>query len=242
MKCIYIFCTPIILLLAHPRSLSTAFERIIRERGDFTVIHEPFTYLYYLKHFPDSPETTSFPDYFPKTYAKMCEWILSHDTPVFIKDMAFALDDLSILDHVKLMLLHRDPSQALPSLYKMEPECDFEFTGFAQLSNLIPKAQFILDAEELQNNPEKSYLAFCKTMGIPHLPDALHFQKRTPSECWQGKWYKEVRLLDRITKRARHKMEDIPLKDRPRWMRYYCDSMPHYEELVRATPRINHID
>lgn len=34
-------------LWAHPRSLSTVFGRVMIERGDLLVLHEPFSYLYY---------------------------------------------------------------------------------------------------------------------------------------------------------------------------------------------------
>ena len=38
---------PIIFLCAHPRSMSTAIERIMRERGDLDCLHEPFLHYYY---------------------------------------------------------------------------------------------------------------------------------------------------------------------------------------------------
>ena len=39
---------PIIALWSHPRSMSTATERIMRERGDLDCAHEPFMYDYYV--------------------------------------------------------------------------------------------------------------------------------------------------------------------------------------------------
>jgi hypothetical protein len=39
---------PIIALWTHPRSISTAFERVMMERKDFKILHEPFSYLYYV--------------------------------------------------------------------------------------------------------------------------------------------------------------------------------------------------
>lgn len=38
---------PIVFMWSHPRSMSTATERIMRERGDFECLHEPFLYYYY---------------------------------------------------------------------------------------------------------------------------------------------------------------------------------------------------
>jgi len=39
----------IIALWSIPRSLSTAFERLMMQRGDFKVFHEPFSYFFYIK-------------------------------------------------------------------------------------------------------------------------------------------------------------------------------------------------
>ncbi len=36
---------PILMLWSSPRSRSTAFFRMMAERGDFTAVHEPFSYL-----------------------------------------------------------------------------------------------------------------------------------------------------------------------------------------------------
>ena len=38
----------ILAIWAHPRALSTALERVFIERGDFAVMHEPFSVVYYL--------------------------------------------------------------------------------------------------------------------------------------------------------------------------------------------------
>jgi hypothetical protein len=39
----------IVPLWSIPRSVSTGFERMMMERGDFKVIHEPFSYFFYAK-------------------------------------------------------------------------------------------------------------------------------------------------------------------------------------------------
>ena len=37
---------PVYAMWSHPRSMSTAIERIMRERGDLDCAHEPFMYDY----------------------------------------------------------------------------------------------------------------------------------------------------------------------------------------------------
>ena len=39
---------PLIFLWTHPRSVSSALERVMLQRGDLETLHEPFIYLYYL--------------------------------------------------------------------------------------------------------------------------------------------------------------------------------------------------
>ena len=38
---------PILALWAHPRSMSTAFERVMSNRGDMECFHEPYNEAYY---------------------------------------------------------------------------------------------------------------------------------------------------------------------------------------------------
>ena len=81
---------PIIALWVHPRSMSTAVERIMRERGDLTCFHEPFMYDYYLNRSP-----RKMPQFEPeedqhRTYAETWDLILdaAEQGPVFFKDMS----------------------------------------------------------------------------------------------------------------------------------------------------------
>ncbi|MEZ5269359.1 MAG: hypothetical protein R2789_12650 [Microthrixaceae bacterium] len=80
---------PIIVLWTTPRSRSTAFERMMIERGDHTVLDEPFSARYYfsserrsLRYDVEEPESTG---------GRVLERILSEAelAPVFVKDMAY---------------------------------------------------------------------------------------------------------------------------------------------------------
>ena len=51
----------IVALWTYPRTISTAFERVMMERGDFEVLHEPFSYLYYV-HRTDATISQEFID------------------------------------------------------------------------------------------------------------------------------------------------------------------------------------
>ena len=61
----------------HPRSLSTAFERVFLERADFRVLHEPFSALYYVyENRVDCPGQHIDPNA-PMSYPEIKHWMLS---------------------------------------------------------------------------------------------------------------------------------------------------------------------
>ncbi|MGD2271409.1 MAG: hypothetical protein PVI06_13470, partial [Desulfobacterales bacterium] len=81
----------IIAFWVHPRSISTAFERVFIERGDFKVLHEPFSALYYVyEKRVDCPGQHIDPDA-PMSYPDIKNWILqeAEKAPVFFKDMCY---------------------------------------------------------------------------------------------------------------------------------------------------------
>ncbi|MFW5641097.1 MAG: sulfotransferase family protein, partial [Thermodesulfobacteriota bacterium] len=79
----------IIALWTHPRSISTALERVMMERGDLKVLHEPFSYLYYVESGKATiPQEYEDPNH-PRSYDGIKDFILGHGEtkPVFFKDM-----------------------------------------------------------------------------------------------------------------------------------------------------------
>ena len=118
----------IVALWTHPRSISTAFERIMMERGDFTILHEPFSYLYYIHE----DGATLSPQYVdpahPTDYAGIRAHIeqTAEARPVFFKDMcAHCFQDLDadepFLQRLTNTFLIRDPAKAIASFYAMNP-------------------------------------------------------------------------------------------------------------------------
>ena len=120
---------PIIILWAHPRSMSTAIERVMRERGDFDCLHEPFLHYYYLEK-----STKALPHFdreagHPTSYSDTRELILSRARrrPVFVKDMSYyvmpeLLDDVDFCRCVRHCFLVRDPMRAILSYFRLDPE------------------------------------------------------------------------------------------------------------------------
>jgi hypothetical protein len=72
--------------------MSTAIERIMRERGDFDCLHEPFLHYYYLERSGGKPlpHFDTEQDH-PQSYADTRDLILqrAEKAPLFAKDMSY---------------------------------------------------------------------------------------------------------------------------------------------------------
>ena len=83
----------IIALWSHPRSMSTAMERVMRERGDLWCAHEPFMYDYYVnRQVARMPHFDVQPDH-PVTYEAIRDMLLAEAEkgPVFLPIVACSL-------------------------------------------------------------------------------------------------------------------------------------------------------
>ncbi|NEO01358.1 MAG: sulfotransferase family protein, partial [Moorea sp. SIO3I7] len=133
----------ILALWAVPRSTSTAFERMMRERGDFSVHDEPFGLSFYYSE--ERHNTSRYPDIEPNSqYNFSC--ILENlkqekeKQPVFIKDMSYQVIPVAnqeFLYHFENTFLIRHPKKMLPSLFKNWPDLTLEETGYAEIDKLF---------------------------------------------------------------------------------------------------------
>jgi hypothetical protein len=179
-------------LWAVPRSISTAFERIFVERGDFTVFHEPFSASYY---YSIERRSDRFASEEPKEkygYAKVLAQILApSEKPVFIKDMAYHIAGFMSPEFVATFrntFIIREPRYVLASLHEMWPDFTFEEAGYEQLHRLFEHAleagqePVVIDASDLSENPEGIVAAYCKKLGIPFMPASLSWEPREVPE------------------------------------------------------------
>jgi hypothetical protein len=93
---------PIVILISPPRSLSTAFLRMISARGDFTCLHEYFSCCYAQKNEATIVGTWLRQDApLPKTFAEIKNVIFetAKKSPVFVKEMSWPMLNWPKLDH-----------------------------------------------------------------------------------------------------------------------------------------------
>ena len=193
-------------LWCHPRSVSTAFERIMRERGDLSVLHEPFMYHYYLttkdRLFPGfAPEPGH-----PKTYEDIRTTIRNKtsDNPVFFKDMAYYLIDVLPRDPVFVnqmshAFLLRDPFEAALSYARHDPEFTRTELGHEAQYRLYSALRsmghnpLVITADQLRYDPQATLRRYWAHAGLTYLEHAFTWNDQLPDD-WQPvqSWHSEV--------------------------------------------------
>jgi hypothetical protein len=234
-------------LWAVPRSVSTAFERVFVERGDFRVFHEPFAVTYY-----HSPERRS--DRYAEEGIKeenrfenvLSEILRPSDKPAFLKDMAYYVADFMDAEFAGRFtntFLVREPRYVLSSLHKKWTDFTFEETGYEHLHRLHGYAEeagqepVVVDASDLQEKPEETVAAYCARIGVDHKPEALSWQPREVPEwkMWDG-WHDDA---ENSTGLGAVEQEEVEL---PRELEdLYERCLPFYQDLYekRLRPEVS---
>lgn len=198
---------PIIALWSHPRSMSTATERIMRERGDLDCAHEPFMYDYYVHRQVRKMPHFDVQDGHPTSYGAIRDMLLARgeQQPVFFKDMAYyvmphILEDAEFCNRVTHCFLVRNPMASITSYHKLDPEVTLEEIGLEAQLNLLEglrdrtgKTPAVICAEDVRNDPTGVIGALWRACGLPPAPQAFDWQNETPKDWGQVEgWHGDV--------------------------------------------------
>ena len=238
----------IVALWAVPRSTSTAFEWMMRQRGDLNCLHEPFGEAWYQgedplwPRFQDGDKTTA-----GLTLESVWDDIKAkaEQGPVFIKDFPHYINhmwDAEFLSHFTHAFLIRDPAKTLTSLYARWPDFDELEVGFPEqralydlVTALNGSAPPVVDSDDLLENPHGMTAAFCDAVGIPFVESALSWEAGgDPSEhsWWDGGSFHAN--LAQSTGLTPQKRKYVDLENTPdRVKRVYRRMMPHYQHLYQ---------
>lgn len=239
----------IIALWCHPRCLSTVFERMMKERGDLRVLHEKFLYLYYVKQNPHLiiAQQQEIKPHMLLDFPEVLEGILkeAEQGPVFFKDMAVHVHnpkgyhaDAKFLNLFTNTFLIRDPEPTIQSHLKQNPTLEFEEVGydaqlevFSKVGELSGETPVVIDAYDLEDNPEGMIKAYCQAVGIPFIPEALEWQTTVPPEFEVGAktWHADVLKTTGFQRRMERFGPE--LKQDPRFEKFYEASLPHYQAM-----------
>jgi len=236
-----------IVLWSVPRSGSTAFERMMSERGDHVVLSEPFSRAYY-----DGPEQQS--SRFPVTAPDATVGSIAADVlhagarePVFVKDMAYHVHrgaTPALLEQLTNTFLIRDPAWSVPSFAAHWPDFTDHELGFDAVAGLVAMVEslgcdvVIFDSADLRDDPAGIVRAWCTAVGIPFDEDALRWTPgRQPGwERW-SEWHEGTA---RSSGFLPPETGAPPAPDDPRVAAAIAGATPVYEALrakrVRAAP------
>ena len=235
----------ILVLWATPRSTSTAFEWMMRMRGDLACFHEPFGEAWYKgedarwpRIRPDSERVAGL------TFASVWQQLLAAAArgPVFSKDFPHYvrhLWDNDFLDRFRHSFLVRDPARVVTSMYRHWPDFLLEETAFAEQRELFDRLADrhgapppVIDSDDLLHNPAGVVEAYCNAVGIPFIEAALSWEpgeRREVSWYDGGSWHANLRDSDGLKPQPRQYLDiaDAPARVRE----IYAAVLPHYRHL-----------
>lgn len=238
----------IVALWAVPRSTSTAFEWMMRQRGDLDCLHEPFGEAWYQGEDPLWPRFSEGDKTTPGlTLESVWEDLQTRADkgPVFIKDFPHYINHLwdpDFLAHFTHAFLIRDPAKTLTSMYNKWPDFHELEVGFPEqralfdlLSALTGRPPPVIDSDDLLEHPEAITRAFCVAVDIPFIAEALSWEAGgDPSahSWWDGGSFHAN--LAQSTGLVPQQRQYVELENTPtRVQQVYRRMRPHYEHLHR---------
>lgn len=191
----------IVYLISPPRSLSTAFLRMIEGRGDFIIINEPSVRIM---------EKNNTNKYYKNTltsFDQVKEKILheSKTSNVFVKEISRSVKDFLLQDqnlvkkeNIYFIFLVRNPHHSIISFYKkilhifpnfsdiIGYESTYEILKYVQKNS--PNKPLIILSEDLYNNPSQTIEEFCQSCDLDWNQNALHWTNLGDDFTGQNEW------------------------------------------------------
>jgi hypothetical protein len=172
----------LLFLWGTPRSMSTAFLRMMLERGDHEVYHEPFSSIVVQGHVPVGERTATSHDELLKLLEER-----ARDRRVFVKETT-EYDYLgSGGERIAEVGVHtfivRDPRLVIPSHYAMNPGMTCAEVGYGHQFALARRVRaatgerpLVIEAEALLADAPGTVARYCRHAGIPYVASALSWQ------------------------------------------------------------------
>ncbi|WP_156775778.1 sulfotransferase family protein [Sulfitobacter sp. NAS-14.1] len=200
----------IVFLWATPRSVSTAFERVMKNSDELQILHEPFTDTYYYSEVRrssrygdwDNDPALASPDNVNALLRKT-----SSRGRVFVKELAFQgepyVSDF-IYNTAHHIFIIRSPHNVYRSLVKLKPDFTEEEFGFLALERvysrvvgLAPK-HLVVDGDQFVQEPEHTIEETCDEIGVRFHTSMLSWDDgrirawSTSEAESQAKWHKTL--------------------------------------------------
>lgn len=239
---------PVIALWAHPRSLSTAFVRMMMERGDLQVVHEPLVTLV------DDGEVELPADDGATVTVRTVDGVLTHlrglahERPVFVKNtLEYRYDALfdrpELLAGIRHTFIVRHPDRTISSHHAVKPTVTCPEIGYENQYDLIELVSrhsahppVVIEAEWLLASPADAVAAYCAAVGLPFLSAALHWEPQDRAE-WQRTREWHIDAIASSSFAAPQRRYELTVSNDPRLRSFYEYHLPFYERILRYAVR-----
>ena len=238
----------IVALWAVPRSTSTAFEWMMRQRGDMTCFHEPYGEAWYQG---EEPLWLRISEHSVRTPGLTLQSVTdtlkaaAASGPVFSKDFPHYIDHMWDDDLLSLFthsFLIRDPAKTITSMFNKWPDFHEKEVGFPEQRQLFDKvadmygsAPLVIDSDDILEDPITTVRSWCDGVGITFVESALSWQPGARDEVswWDGgSFHANLRNSDGLKPQSRSQYIDInEAPDRVKAV--YEKMLPHYEHMYR---------
>ena len=234
----------ILALWSAPRCRSTAFARMMAERGDYNVLHEPFSHMVNFGESQVGGQVVRDPDELIPAL-----WRLAGDAPLFFKDTTdfyypFLLDDQAFLAGPVHTFLIRHPAEAIASHFALHPGLQRDEIGFAWLAELYDAVAgvtgvppVVVDSDDLVARPRETVLAYCGAVGVPFRPESLSW-----SPGMQDDWRRTSRWHYMASKTSgfvrTNNANGVLVEENPLLAGYVDYHLPYYEKLRAAALKV----
>jgi Sulfotransferase domain len=208
------------------------------ERGDMTVLHEPFCNL------RDYGETDAGARTFDSPLSLLA-WLRdeTHHMRVFLKDhppTAYVRDvlaDRRFLAEARHAFLIRRPEEIAASSYALYPEMRIHSIGLetlcavqAAVRDAGGNASVVIDSDDLVTRPEATMEAYCAAVGLPFLPWALTWAPgEQPEWSRSARWHADVSASSGFERREHAYQHTV--ENSPDLARFAAHHRPFYEQL-----------
>ena len=244
----------IIALWAIPRSTSTAFEWMMRQRGDLQCLHEPFGEAWYQGEDPLWPRFTEGEKTTPGLTIESV-WddlqAQAEKGPVFIKDFPHYINHMvtpEFLSKFTHAFLIRDPAKTITSMYSKWPDFNELEMGFPEqralfdlVTALNGKTPPVVDSDDLLEQPYDMTKAFCEAVEIAFIEGALTWEAGgDPSahSWWDGgSFHANLAKSTGLTPQKRKYIDITEAPERVR--RVHRRMRPHYDHLYQYRIRLS---
>lgn len=224
-------------LWSAPRARSTAFFRSMAERGDLTVLHEPFSNL------KDYAETDADGRTFDSP-AMLLAWVRdqAHRRDVFLKDTMDhqhdeVLADRRFLAEARHAFLIRRPEEIAASYYALYPPMTINAIGMerlremrAAIGNAGGNPPVVIDSDDLVTRPAATMAAYCAAVGLPFNPQALTWEQGEQPEWHRSaRWHTDASNSSGFERHEREYQHTV--EDSEKLAKYAAHHRPFYEQL-----------